>query len=136
MMTLLLLLNLLLLVLLFLLLHLLPLLHLLKGERLRLQVTVKLETVHQEKVEQYNHLLQAVQPKRVQLILRMQTLGATVHLKGVNQQVTPLMKNQPPPPPQQQQQHQHILLNSQTTRRVMQTAAAVSAVLCGCVHHY
>ncbi|ORC83751.1 uncharacterized protein TM35_000581140 [Trypanosoma theileri] len=39
-----------------------------------------------------------------------------------------MMKNQPP--------SQHFLLNSQTTRRVMQTAAAVSAVLCGCVYHY
>ncbi|ORC80121.1 uncharacterized protein TM35_001791010 [Trypanosoma theileri] len=57
--------------------------------------------------------------------LKLKMLRMTLHLQRVNQ----------PPPPLPQQQ-QHFLLNSQTTRRVMQTAAAVSAVLCGCVYHY
>ncbi|ORC83833.1 uncharacterized protein TM35_000551020, partial [Trypanosoma theileri] len=105
-----------------------------------LQVHLTLEsaaTVKEVEVKHHNlHLLLTVQPQRVMLVLILHRVNLIIHLQGVSQQATSKvweiqiqLPPQPLPP-------QHFLLNSQTTRRVMQTAAAVSAVLCGCVYHY
>ncbi|ORC83949.1 uncharacterized protein TM35_000531330 [Trypanosoma theileri] len=84
-------------------------------------------------VQQDNlNLLRAPKNRVVQLRILMVLRNLQRVIQQTRLKVQPVMMRNQPPPPQQQ----HFLLNSQTTRRVMQTAAAVSAVLCGCVYHY
>ncbi|ORC83737.1 uncharacterized protein TM35_000581000, partial [Trypanosoma theileri] len=88
-----------------------------------------------EKVQVHNHLLllrllKLMELRKVVILQKHQRI--TQRVRTLKLIAHPLMRNQPAP-----QQQQHFLLKLQTTtRRVMQTAAAVSAVLCGCVYHY